>query len=572
MDEPLALEKEHTIEYFRLFSTIALKQYLELRKKSTVGSFETLVARAFTAYEENVPVDIELEHRQRTLLSEYKKKFEDLSLSDPMTMKAGWVGEEQGIKTWPSIYFMDISYYYKSVISKQDLWQRVECEYKEGKAFRYFSNGFLGEVSINQISPLSKYCVLKAKCVPSQRLNNKQYDVWCVVEKKTKTDTGGKIMAGYCTCTAGLLGSCNHVAGLLFRVEAAVLQGITQETCTDIPSDWNRPKTKKQVKPGKLSNFLIKQDRLDKRFSEQSSLKKKKAAQQARINYNPAPSPLKMNIANKKLMRMKLFNATRQIVPQSTFIETYEGKEKPRKIKHKNTKHVETLEEIANKSITYANEKDGDKCAAQYINKIKSMTVEDMKSVCILTEKQSSSKVWFAQRKGRITASKFRRVYTKMNSLKRDENKDHTKLVSDLMGYIEKPLSDDMRFGISMEMHAKKIYRSKNAKTHKNLKVKESGLVILESHPWIGASPDLLVECDCHGLGLVEIKCPGSIRNQAPTSSNYKHLKSINGKDILNISSEYYCQIQGQMALTKRSYTDFFCPNTQRISLLTYLL
>ena len=45
MDEPLALEKEHTIEYFRLFSTIALKQYLELRKKSTVGSFETLVAR-----------------------------------------------------------------------------------------------------------------------------------------------------------------------------------------------------------------------------------------------------------------------------------------------------------------------------------------------------------------------------------------------------------------------------------------------------------------------------------------------------------------------------------------------
>ena len=93
-------------------------------------------------------------------MSEYKKKFEDLSLSDPLTMKAGWVGEEQGIKKWPSIYFMDISYYYKSVISKQDLWQRVECEYKEGKAFRYFTNGFLGEVSINQISPLSKHSIL----------------------------------------------------------------------------------------------------------------------------------------------------------------------------------------------------------------------------------------------------------------------------------------------------------------------------------------------------------------------------------------------------------------------------
>ena len=122
-----------------------------------------------------------------------------------MSIKDGWVCEELGIKTWPSIYFMDISYYYKSVISKQDLWQRVECEYKEGKAFRYFTNGFLGEVSINQIHE-SNYCVLKAKCVPSQRINNKQYDVWCIVEKKTKSSTGGKIMAGYCTCTAGLLG------------------------------------------------------------------------------------------------------------------------------------------------------------------------------------------------------------------------------------------------------------------------------------------------------------------------------------------------------------------------------
>ena len=46
MEETLELEKEHSIEYFRLLSTLALKQYLiSVRKKSTIGSFETLVAR-----------------------------------------------------------------------------------------------------------------------------------------------------------------------------------------------------------------------------------------------------------------------------------------------------------------------------------------------------------------------------------------------------------------------------------------------------------------------------------------------------------------------------------------------
>ena len=342
-------------------------------------------------------------------------------------------------------------------------------------------------------------------------------------------------------------------------MEAAVLQGITHETCTEIPSNWNRPKTKKQVKPGKLSNFLVKQDRLGKRFSTLSSLEKKKAIQQAKLNYNPAPSPLKMNIANKKIMRLKLFNATRHLVPQSTFIETFEGKEKPRVCRKNHKKHVETLEEIANKSNIFSNrEKDKDKAILQYIDKIKSMKLDDIKNVSNSTQKQNNSPQWFAQRKGRITASKFRKVFTKMNSLKKDENIDHTKAISDLMGYDKRPPSDDMRFGISMEMHAKKLYKSQNVKKHKNLKVKDSGLVISETHPWIGASPDLLVECDCHGLGLVEIKCPGSLRNEIPTSDNYNHLKKVNKRDILNESSEYYCQIQGQMALTKRNYTDFF--------------
>ena len=45
INEPLALETDYTIDYFKLFSLPALKQYLALRKKQTTGSFETLVSR-----------------------------------------------------------------------------------------------------------------------------------------------------------------------------------------------------------------------------------------------------------------------------------------------------------------------------------------------------------------------------------------------------------------------------------------------------------------------------------------------------------------------------------------------
>ena len=54
----------------------------------------------------------------------------------------------------------------------------AEGKYKEEKAYRYFTNGFIGEVYINLLGNDSKYCIFKTKCLPSQRFNNKQYDVW----------------------------------------------------------------------------------------------------------------------------------------------------------------------------------------------------------------------------------------------------------------------------------------------------------------------------------------------------------------------------------------------------------
>ena len=95
-------------------------------------------------------------------------------------------------------------------------------------------------------------------------------------------------------------------------------------------------------------------------------------------------------------------------------------------------------------------------------------------------------------------------------------------------------------------------------KKHKNYTCKEPGMTIMLDYPYISATPDLEINCLCHGRGLVGIKCPASINNQIPNPKNYHHIEEIDGELSLKKNSEYYYQIQGQMAVTNCSFCDFF--------------
>ena len=103
-------------------------------------------------------------------------------------------------------------------LDKKSRYQRIECEYKQGKAYRYFTDNFISEVYYNNIIDESKYCCLKTNCLPSQPVLSKPYDVCVLVKNNLKYEVGGAILSAYCTGAAGLLGSCNHVVGLLLKV------------------------------------------------------------------------------------------------------------------------------------------------------------------------------------------------------------------------------------------------------------------------------------------------------------------------------------------------------------------
>ena len=76
---------------------------------------------------------------------------------------------------------------------------------------------------------------------------------------------GGKILAGYCTCTAGLQGGCNYIAAMLFRIESAV---------TSLLCEWNIPSGNKiNIQPIKVEELCFTSDKFT---SDKQNMKIKK--------------------------------------------------------------------------------------------------------------------------------------------------------------------------------------------------------------------------------------------------------------------------------------------------------
>ena len=86
---------------------------------------------------------------------------------------------------------------------------------------------------------------------------------------------------------------------------------------------------------------------------------------------------------------------------------------------------------------------------------------------------------------------------------------------------------------------------------HTNFEYKDSGLVVSTSLPFVGASPDGVVQCDCCGQGVLEVKCPFCVRTDYPTAAPYL------ASGILSRKHAYYYQVQAQLFVCDVSYADF---------------
>jgi len=124
------------------------------------------------------------------------------------------------------------------------------------------------------------------------------------------------------------------------------------------------------------------------------------------------------------------------------------------------------------------------------------------------------------------------------------------------------------RWGCKQEEKAKEEYFKKTANKHSNFSVKNSGLIVTPKFPYLGASPDGIIHCDCCGTGSLEVKCPFSaIKTKLKDAATQKNfcLELCDGELKLRRNHDYFFQVQPQIQLTGSAYCDFCVWTPQEI-------
>ena len=78
-----------------------------------------------------------------------------------------------------------------------------------------------------------------------------------------------------------------------------------------------------------------------------------------------------------------------------------------------------------------------------------------------------------------------------------------------MIGYIQININSIfclLRWGCCHEKQARQAYEAQMQAKHENFLASDSGFHVNPKWPFLGASPDGLVTCDCCGGGICEIK------------------------------------------------------------------
>lgn len=117
-------------------------------------------------------------------------------------------------------------------------------------------------------------------------------------------------------------------------------------------------------------------------------------------------------------------------------------------------------------------------------------------------------------------------------------------------------------YGCSHEDEAKETYKTRMT-GHADFTIKPCGFYIDQEAPYLGASPDALVECTCCGVGVLEVKCPWCAKDSQSLEDVSEQRKEFclkrqeGGSLQLSTDHPYYLQCQLQIHVTRRAYCDF---------------
>ena len=195
-----------------------------------------------------------------------------------------------------------------------------------------------------------------------------------------------------------------------------------------------------------------------------------------------------------------------------------------------------------------------DECLSQ----IQNISQRQLNTIERRTKLQSEEEDWFHYRKGVITGTLTYRVSkaVKRRQISNSVNTSISKITYFPLYY------PAIIWGKNSEKYAINAFIKKIKPKHQNLNVGRAGLKLDDTHHFIGASIDGLVECSCCEPAILEVKCPYSIRDGTVADDGYK-LQYLTEDLQLKTSHHYYFQLQTYLGVYKLK-KGYFCVYTPR--------
>ncbi|XP_046864314.1 uncharacterized protein LOC124458317 [Xenia sp. Carnegie-2017] len=376
--------------------------------------------------------------------SRYQEKLSLCDGLDPYSLKKSDFLTDHN--NFPNLQFPDISNYL--VVQTSFYTKKQMKAYKSLEAYNFFVCGWVHEVKSRRVMD-NNNCLVFARVNHSQRSTATPLKAWVIL----KDD--GEVLTAHCNCMAGLAESCTHVGALLYFIESAVHMR-ESVVCTMEKSKW--------LLPAHIKKVII-----------------------MHIYINAAPVS-NIDFSSARAKKQRLDSAIRG-----------EAVEAERKTKASCPKVVVGSEEYNNffKALN-ENYPLSAVLMTQKLKLVLQISKDQIKAVEVQTRKQAGSRTWFTQRACRITASRLKAVLST-----KPENPSRSLIKCICYPEAHRFSTAATRHGCKHEIQARKEYEKVMRKSHYNFSLCDSGLRINPKWPFMGASPDGVVNCDCCGMGHV---------------------------------------------------------------------
>ncbi|XP_077507105.1 uncharacterized protein LOC144116261 [Amblyomma americanum] len=300
----------------------------------------------------------------------------------------------------------------------------------------------------------------------SQAAAGKGHDAWVCVD-----NLSGHVLAAHCQCKAMLSEVCSHVAAV-FALEATTRME-AERSCTSRPCACSSATSKKDT--------MVPIDQVELGRPGKRSKKLKTQPCQTSEKYSSS--------------EREIFEAQKRVNPKAVVL---------RSIPKLDPEETDSASEDEDMHTFLRNARKSSSTRETFLDDM-FLPLSEVQKTEKSTRLSSESPISYAARYGRITATTMSRV----SILK-------PKFVT---GFLDSVLQrrprlnvESVRWGKDNERTAKEQYFEHMKTCHANFELHEIGFVIDPNAPFLGATPDGLWNCSCHGVGLVEIKCPWSLR------------------------------------------------------------